>query len=217
MTGEAADSRRGASSQKAPGSRVWKYMAAVLAVAVAIALGASDVLRSSPDPEQARPVRPAPVRPDPRPSGPPAPRAWAMDVPVPAVRLPATMSLPVEGAEAERDAVLKAFDKAIGPYREGRYAEAAKALTDLAARRPDAPEIAFFLGVSRLLAGDTAAALEPLRAARDSTIVADDARWLEAVVLERTGRPAEADAALRPLCDVPGPYEQRACIILRDQ
>ena len=125
------------------------------------------------------------------------------------------MALSASGADAERDALLKAFEDAIGPYREGRYAESARRLSSLASERPDMPEVAFYLGMARLMSDEPAAALEPLRAARDSTILSDEARWYEAIVLERTGRPTDADAALRPLCDNPGLYSMTACLILR--
>lgn len=193
-------------------SLVGLALAASLAIAVSagIALGSRTPAEAPPSAQVIAPGSPSPAPPTSR-----EPRAWAIGGKAPEVRLPVSMTLPAQGAEAERDAVLRDFGEAIAPYRQGRYAEAAKALTRLASRRPDAPEIAYFLGVSRLFAGDPAGALIPLRAARDSTVVADDARWYEAVTLERLGRPRDAEIALRPLCDVPGPYEETACLIVR--
>jgi len=71
------------------------------------------------------------------------------------------------------------------------------------------PGAALYLGVSRLLGGDAAGAIEPLTAAvRLSTGQREqDARWFLAVALERAGRVDDAIAVLEALCGagpVPG-------------
>jgi Flp pilus assembly protein TadD len=129
--------------------------------------------------------------------------------------LPAYLALSVRGADKERDELLEAFGGGIAPYREGRFREAADRLAPLAARRPDVPEVAFYLGAARLFAGDPAAAIAPLREARASEVVAHDARWFEAVASEHAGRREDADAALRDLCKLSGPYQARACAPVR--
>jgi hypothetical protein len=144
-----------------------------------------------------------------------APRSWARGGQAPEVRLPASLALTVRGTDRERDALLAAFGNAIAPYRQGRYPEAAEALALVATLYPNVPEVAFYLGVSRLFAGDAASAIEPLRAARNSTVLSQDARWYEAVALERSGGREDADAALRELCKLSGPYQERSCAVMR--
>jgi hypothetical protein len=88
------------------------------------------------------------------------------------------------------------------------------------------PGAALYMGVSRLLGGDAAGAIEPLTAAvRLSTGQREqDARWFLAVALERAGRVDDAVAVLDALCgaepvpgsvpgSVPGPVPrtQQAC------
>lgn len=151
------------------------------------------------------------------PVAPAGPRAWALGTTAPEVRLPAYLALSVRGADKERDELLEALGEGIAPYREGRFGEAADRLAPLAARRPDVPEIAFYLGVSRLLAGDPSSAIASLRHARASEVLSHDARWYEAVALERSGRRQDADAALRELCKLPSPYQAGACAPVREK
>jgi hypothetical protein len=127
------------------------------------------------------------------------------------VRLPAALALTVRGVDAKRDALLQEFGAAIAPYRQGRYQQAVDALTPLSTRYRDVPEIAFYLGVSQLLAGDPVSAIPPLREAGKSEVVSADARWFEAVALERSGNSQQATAVLKELCGAPGPYQTRAC------
>ena len=114
-------------------------------------------------------------------------------------------------ADVDRDAFLSAFGPAIAPYRARRYEEAARALTELTRQFPAVSEGWFYLGVSHLHAGDAAAAVEPLRRAQESEVVADDARWLTAVALEHAGRTEEAMAAVRLVCGGAGPHRGAAC------
>jgi len=140
-----------------------------------------------------------------------APRLWAALPVAPAVTLPASLTLVMRGTAPDSQAFLSAFGAAIAPYREGRYAEAAAALGGVTRAFPDVPEGWYYLGVSHLLAGSPAAAIDPLERAVPSSVVGDDAAWLRAVALERAGRTDEAAAALRTLCAGAGPARQRAC------
>jgi hypothetical protein len=158
---------------------------------------------------------PAPVASPAAPVAPAEPRAWALGQTAPDVRLPAYLALSVRGADKERDELLHAFGEGLAPYREGRFREAADRLAPLAARQPNVPEVAFYLGVARLFAGEPSAAIAPLREARSSDVVSHDARWYEAVALERSGRREDADAALRELCKIPSPYQATACAPVR--
>ena len=147
----------------------------------------------------------------PSPTVAPEPVRWAALGDAPAVRLPSALTLAVRGPRRDADAFLRAFGPAIAPYRDGRYAEAAAALAPVAEAYRDVPEAWFYLGVARLHAGQPAEAVEPLRRAVGSAVVGDEARWWEAVALERAGRAADAQRALAQLCAAAGPDRARAC------
>lgn len=148
---------------------------------------------------------------------PPAPLtpSWAALPAAPAVSLPFALTLVVRGAPAEREAFMRAFGAAIAPYRESRYAEAAAALEGVTRQFPGVAEGWFYLGAARLLAERPGDAVEPLRRARGSEVVADDARWLEAVALARAGRADEATTALQAMCDGRGSHRAAACDAMR--
>jgi TolA-binding protein len=139
--------------------------------------------------------------------------AWARDLTPPAVELPARYALVARGAESKQQ-FLEAFGAAIGPYRDGRYAEAASGLEAVARRFPDIPEAGFYLGVSRLLSGDARGALEPLARAREAETLGDAARWYRAAASEQAGDSVSAVAALGELCGRPGDFKARACAAL---
>jgi TolA-binding protein len=200
--------------------RAWWYGLAAAAV-VSLAVGAA-IWRGPAGPEpasrtatapSASPANTAPsvpATPDITP-----PRVWAALTTAPAVTLPASFTIVMRGdASPDRDAFLTAFGPAIAPYRAGRYAEAAEALEGLTARFPAVDEAWFYLGVSRLYAGRAAAAVEPLRRARQSDVVAEQALWLEAVALERAGRGDDATAVLREACDADRQSHAEACATL---
>ena len=187
-----------------------------LAAAVVIVLGGAILLRPGRpvDPTADRVASTTPPAQTPQPVQ-PEPRAWARLDAAPEVRLPAFLALAVRGVDKTRDDLLESFGNGIAPYREGRFAEAADRLAPLVAQRPDVPEFAFYLGVSRLFAGNPSSSIAPLRQARGSTVVSPDARWYEAVALERAGRREEADALLRELCASSNPFQTRACTAVR--
>jgi hypothetical protein len=188
---------------------VWLALAAGVVIAVAGAIALRPGVSSERNDQADRVVSTAP---SPQPASQvPAPRSWARGGDAPDVRLPAALALTVRGVDAKRDALLQEFGAAIAPYRQGRHQEAVDALTPLSARYRDVPEIAFYLGISHLLAGDPVSAIPPLREARKSEVVSADARWFEAVALERSGNTQQATAALKELCGSPGPYQTRAC------
>jgi TolA-binding protein len=107
------------------------------------------------------------------------------------------------------DDAAPAFDA----YRGGDYATAADAFARLAPRYPAAVELRFYLGVSRLLAGDAAAAAAALRTARaiGDPAFADDIAWYLAVAGERAGDRAAARAELDALCRGTSAHAARAC------
>lgn len=200
---------------------VWYGLAAaaVLTIAASGTLWMTRGESAATPPDQAamnRATGPAPVTPAPPSDAPPAaaapgPRGWAALPVAPAVTLPASLTLAMRGAVPESEAFLTAFGAAMAPYRQGRYVEAAAALGDVTRSFPEVPEGWYYSGVSHLLAGNAAAAIEPLRRATRSGVVGDDANWLHAVALERAGRADDASSALRALCAGAGPARQRAC------
>ncbi len=194
-------------------SRGWYGLALaatlVLAVAGAVRWSGRGAVPATPDPvgvpapatDWSAPVTPA--------SAPP--RAWAALLTAPAITLPASLAIEMRGAPTNAGGFMSAFGAAIGPYREGRYAQAAAALDGVVRRHPDIAEGWFYLGASRLLAGDAAGAVAPLERARQSTVLAAEARWLGAVALERAGRGPDADAALIAMCASDADNRARAC------
>lgn len=141
----------------------------------------------------------------------PAVPAWAALGEAPGVRLPSSLTLAVRGPRDDAEAFMQAFGTAMAPYRAGRFTAAASALAAVTAAHPAVPEGWFYRGVAHLHGGDPAAAVEPLRRAAGSSVVGDDALWLEAVALARAGRAAEAQRALQALCAAAGPNRARAC------
>jgi len=144
---------------------VWAMAAAASLVAVAAVWSARTLLRPAEAPAIATqggagragsipgglesPPPPPVVRPDP----------WlALAVVTPPVYAP----LPTRSATA---ATARAFEAAMTEYTAANYARAALSLTDVAVRAPDDARVQFFLGVSRLLAGDTGGATAPLQRA----------------------------------------------------
>jgi hypothetical protein len=198
----------------APHNRSYLWLG--LAAALVIVIGGAILLRPA---RTAYPavdrVASAPPPPQTPPPARPGPRAWARLDTAPEVRLPASLALAVRGADKEREELLEAFGAAIAPYRDGRFAEAADRLAPLVTQRPDVPEFAFYLGVSRLFAGDPSAAIAPLRQARASAVESYEARWYEAVALEQIGRREEADTLLRELCASANPIQTRACTAVK--
>jgi hypothetical protein len=192
------------------------YIWVGLAAALVIAVGGAMVLRSGELNRRPAGAAIVSVRPAERASqvARVEPAIWArLDTP-PEIRLPASLALAVRGSD-NRQALLEAFGQAIAPYRAGRFGEAADLLAPLAARRPDIPEFAFYLGIARLFSGDSSAALAPLRQARASSALSHEAQWHEAVALERLERRDEAKRLLSALCAASSPYHKRACDALR--
>jgi hypothetical protein len=203
----------------------WRGLAA--AAAIAAVVGGSAWWMTRPPPADGRAasggtvIAPQPA-PAPR-SGEPAPPAsnsaepveWARLLGAPEIRLPTSLALTMRGGGGDAPAFLVAFGAAIAPYRAGRFSEAETALAALTAQRPDVVETWFYLGVSRLFSQSPATAVEPLRRARSSEVVGDEARWFEAVALQHAGRVADARMALSALCAAPGPNRTRSCDALR--
>ena len=102
---------------------------------------------------------------------------------------------------------------ALNAYRAGDYQAAAAAFVRVQAQYPDAVEIPFYLGVTRLFLDDAAGAVSSLEAARrvaDDTFSAD-VSWYLAVAQERAGNRTAARTELDALCGGQSSYARRAC------
>jgi hypothetical protein len=194
----------------------WRVLAAAAAVVMTIGLGAWWAIRGADNDSQRAGTEPQPPTVTPPVEAPAAQSPlWASLSTAPDVRLPPDLVLTMRGVDGDRDAFLKVFGEAIAPYRAGRFAEAAAALTPVAERYADVVEVSFYLGTARLLSGAAPEAIEPLRRARGSAVVGEDARWLEAVALQRAGRESDARTSLQALCAAPGPNRERACAVIK--
>jgi hypothetical protein len=143
--------------------------------------------------------------------------AYRLAMVKPNVHLPADLIVTSRGAagvEARR--FLEQFGEAIGPYREGRFDEAATRLARLADLHGDVADVWFYLGVSHLFAGRPADALAAFDRPGVAAAMGDDLAWQRAVALERLGRVHDTDLVLRALCARAGPYRDRACAALPD-
>jgi len=199
----------------------WRRYAPALAVAASlvVVVGAVTLYVSqrsiAPEPTEAGavPTPAAPVAATPT-SEPPSP-VFRLALIAPAVQLPADLITTTRGTAAtEARAFLESFGDAIGPYREGRYEEAAKRLESLAPQHGHVAEVWFYLGVSRLFAGRPTDALDAFDRPGVAAAVGDDVQWQRAVALERLGRRAESDAILATLCGRDGPLRANACAVL---
>lgn len=194
--------------------RVWYGLALAATLMLAVAGTVWNAGRAG-TPATARPVAsslpPAIPAAPPAPAVPAGPRDWATLSTAPAILLPASLAIVTRGTSSPAEAFMTAFGGAMVPYREGRYGEAAAALDGVTRRHTDVAEGWFYLGASRLWAGDAAGALAPLERARASTVLAVEARWLGVVAFERAGRRLEADAALAAMCRDDSANRERAC------
>jgi hypothetical protein len=197
------------------GVPVWMALAAAVALAVAgtvfyRAVRPSDAptMVANP-PTVAAPVAGAPVT--------PAAPEFRLAMIKPAVQLPADLVVTTRGDEGARArGFLERFGRAIAPYNDGRFDEAATALAALASTDGDVAEVWFYLGVAHLFAGRPAEALAAFDHPGVAGAMGDDLRWQRAVALERLGRTGDLDAVLGDLCRRDGPYRDRACGAQRD-
>jgi hypothetical protein len=143
------------------------------------------------------------------------PAAWASSIVALDVRMPATLTMTLRGSApaeaARRTALVQSLRPALDLYRDGAYAQAAAALGPLAQAHAETPEIAFYAGLSYLLAGDAASAVPWLVQSAPSDLVGNDAQWFTAVAHERLGAHNRASETLRSLCARGGPRSREAC------
>lgn len=194
-------------AQSAP-ARVLRFPRAwrpVFALAAAAVLVTAVVLRLRAPEPAANPAAPA--------TSPAtvAPPAFLLTLDKPDVKL--TASALVRRSTGREAKFVDDVAPALNAYRAGDYQAAAAAFVRVQAQYPDAVEIPFYLGVTRLFLGDAGGAVSSLEAARrvaDRTF-ADDVRWYLAVAQERAGNRSAARAELDALCGGPSTYAARAC------
>jgi tetratricopeptide (TPR) repeat protein len=203
------DDPRRASAFRAPG---WLPLAAGLAVAV---LAGTVLLRRVSTPTTAPGGSPPSNAPTPSTAtkAPPPPIAPALEKP--AVALPADLVVRLRGGG--KGSFLADFGRAIEPYRNDDYAQAAERLADLARRHPKSPEARFYQGVSLLFLGRAAEAVEVLEqaAALAEGPQRDDVEWYLSLALMRADRSAAAVTHLEAVCGRAGPRQEAACATLR--
>lgn len=114
--------------------------------------------------------------------------------------------------EASANPFLRDLAPAFDAYRAGDYARAGAAFDRLSTKYPDAVEVLFYQGVSRMLAGNDADAIAPLEAAArlGNVAFADEVSWYLAVARQRSGRP-DARAGFADLCRGKSPHATAAC------
>lgn len=191
----------------------WRFASAPLALAVAAALvvAAAWTLVST---SRTVPVGNAPATPQATSSAPTTaapPREFLLAFAAPPVTLPADRVLAFRGESAGDVAGAEHVRMGLEHYRAARYADAASELTQVGERGPLAAEAAFYLGVSRLMLHEPAAAVAPLGRGRSSTVLAEQAEYCLAVAFERAGDREKLRAHLALLCDRPGAYQTVAC------
>jgi hypothetical protein len=115
------------------------------------------------------------------------------------------------GAQSENP-LLTDLKPGLDAVRSGDYAAARVALSALTDKYPDAIEVHYYLGVSRLFLNDGTAIASLDRAARlaDASL-RPDVSWYLAVAHERAGNASEARRQLTTLCGGESPRAQEAC------
>jgi tetratricopeptide (TPR) repeat protein len=145
----------------------------------------------------------------------------------PAVAIAPTFTIPIEKAPIkvsskyaltwrganDGQAFLAALKTALAPYERGDYPAAIASLSAVVSQYGDTMEPSYYLGVSQLLAGNPAAAIERLEHARDlaDPDVYEDVTWYLAAAYERAGRRADAQRFAQSVCDARGPRAPAAC------
>jgi hypothetical protein len=143
----------------------------------------------------------------------PAAPAPAPPVQIPYDKPPIKLS---SSALTWRGSTPKPFVEVLAPafdaYRDGRYPQAVTEFDRLSATYPDSIDVLFYQGMSRMLAGNDAAAIAPLEAAARirSTTFSDDAAWFLAVARHHAGDPA-ARAVVVSICEGRSAHAPAAC------
>ena len=138
---------------------------------------------------------------------------FALEKPAAALGVPLLM----RGASSGRQRYLADLSLALAPYQSGDYAKAIRRLQLLTKKYPQSARVPFYLGVSRLLKGDNAAAAPSLKraVALAHGPFSEECRWYLALANVRSGQAAEAATILESLCRSSGAYAARSCAGLK--
>jgi hypothetical protein len=213
-----------AAASRPPLARPWLApVAAVLATATAVVVLSRQAMAPSAPPGSAAtapavtPASAAPVTVATA-SATTASSGQSVDFPIekPPVLIAAERLLAQRG-RVHDEAWLASFARALEPYRADDFKEASRLLAVVADQRKDAPEPAFYLGVSLLLGGRPAEAVAPLdRALR---LVSEARRSEVALYLgcaqALAGDHRAAHATLKGACEAKGRHAAQACAALR--
>ena len=199
--------RANSTPQIAPPAR-WRQWLAPAAIAAALVLAVLAVLwrgaSNSPEPPVATPA----AHPQP-----PQPTADAGPVAAPEPAPPLEQLARVEPApynpgtfRTVPDEATMRFQRGMERYQQADYPGASAELADAAMLDPAAPHIRFFLGVSQLLSGETAKAIDSLRAtaALGDTPYLEESHFYLAKAFLRTGNVAAAQAQLKQAAALDG-------------
>jgi hypothetical protein len=177
----------------------------VVAVVVAIVLGAGAIYVKRGAAPSSRPVTTGVVNaPE---SIPVDPAPYLAAFPLTAPRVPA-----VTGT----DPVDRALDRALTPMRKGDYPAAATALDGLLIDHPGDPRAQLYLGIARLFQDEPQNALELLRPLEFNAppAIAAEAAWYSLVGIARLRDPSGVEAEAKTLCSSALPTGPRACAAL---
>lgn len=199
-------------------ARWTSWQPALAAAAVVAMLGAGWLVRrssapqptsppsasiASPGTDAAPPLARAPVEPTPGTVRP----EWLRATP-PAIALYSPGALTMRGAGPAT--FPDALAEALAPWRARRYRESATRLSAMTLAYPDAIEVPYYLGVARLLAGDAAGAVPPLRRALAGAPASlrPEAAWYLGLALVDSHEPDAAQRAFAEACEA---GHARAC------
>ena len=170
-----------------------------LAAAALVAIGGIAEYRVV-TPSESAPPPVAQVNPPPRAA--PAPPTFLLPLEKAEIQISSRYALTWRG-QGSPQRYLQDLADGLALYRSGDYPAAVSKFQQVATQYPDTGESHFYLGMSYLLGGDAAAAIEPLRRAIDlveDAAVKNDVRWNLAVAYERSGDAVRTVAELRAIC-----------------
>lgn len=175
----------------------WVWLRPLLATAALVVLGAGAwlalrVAPPAPPPSTVRPEQTIASTP-----APPAPFQLPLDKPDVVLSL-SVLTWRGSGANP----LLTDLKTPLDAFREGDYARADREFTALEPRYPEAIEVFFYGGVSRLFANDAQRALAALTRASElaDATFAPRVAWYRAIAEQRSGNLAQARARLEELC-----------------
>ena len=200
--------RRDAGRDRSAPSAGWSWLRPAVAIVTVLAVGSAAwvVLRQTPAPTPV--IAP---RPEPPIAAAPATPAFQLPLDKPDVTL-SLAAMTWRGSRGDNQ-LLADLKAPLDAFRAGDYPAADREFSSLEARYPDAVEVFFYGGVSRLFLDQPDRALAALTRAgdlADATLI-DRVNWYRAVAEHRAGGVAEARRRLETLCRNGRNYAVQAC------